>query len=289
MQFNTLDQGTYTEMRNTVLKILENPFLARDQNTALYGNIYDVCGNPTVGYGYDLTQHADSAIRTTFLKAFGLSSDADDSAIQAASPVLAEGLERIAGFKSGSLSAADLCEWRPETPLLDDAHATALLSQILDQSYEGLLDSALRRRCPGVTVPASRERVALCSLVFNGGPGLIGPGLGAALAGKNRAEAWWQIRWNSNASGNFGLAVRRAYEGTLFGLYIDPATVSRPEAVQVEQMDKAHDSALRSLNSRFAKAPSDADANYKELLGYLPETKVPTLDEALAPAKAMTG
>ncbi|EKV31626.1 hemolysin related protein [Caenispirillum salinarum AK4] len=277
MQFHDLDDAAYAAMRDTVIKVLENPFLARGQQAELYGNIYDVLGNPTVGYGYDLTQHDMDAITQSLTKAFdGAGEDT----------MLAMALEKIGAWKAGSLSARDPCAWRPKTPLLDDARATRLLSEMVEAMYEPALDSALARRCPGVTVPRSRERAALVSLVFNGGPGMVGPGLGAALAAGNRAECWWQIRWASNGGNSAGIATRRAYEGTLFGLYDDPRAVPPAEAAQVDAMDKAHADRLKALNARFADAAASADRNYPELLGYLPEGRVPTLDDALAPAQA---
>lgn len=278
MQFHALDTAAYGQMRDTIIKVLENPFLARGQQSALYGNIYDVLGNPTVGYGYDLTQHGMDAIRAALTSAFqGAGADA----------LLAEGLEKIEAWKGGSLSARDLCAWRPTSPFLDDARATRLLAEVVDATYEPALDSAVARRAPGVTVPQSKERAALVSLVFNGGSGMIGPGLGAALKARDRAECWWQIRWASNGGNNTGIATRRAYEGTLFGLYENPEAVTTAEAAQVGAMKQAHGSKLTDLNARFPNAAPDADRNYPELLEYLAERKVPTLEQALAPATAV--
>ncbi|MGH8625142.1 MAG: hypothetical protein ACREYC_07695, partial [Gammaproteobacteria bacterium] len=63
----------------------------------------------------------------------------------------------------------------------------------------------------------SKERIALVSLAFNNGGELLGPKLAAALKSGDRAEAWYEIRYRSNADGVN--ANRRYKESDLFGLY----------------------------------------------------------------------
>jgi GH24 family phage-related lysozyme (muramidase) len=67
----------------------------------------------------------------------------------------------------------------------------------------------------------SLEYVALLDMVYNGGTGLIGNSLSSALSADNRAEAWYQIRYNSNGgtSRSKGLANRRVAESNIFNLY----------------------------------------------------------------------
>jgi len=71
-------------------------------------------------------------------------------------------------------------------------------------------------------VPFSRERIALFSLAFNtkdGKTSLLGKNLATALDNNNRAEAWYEIRYNSNGNKSGGIAKRRFAESSLFGLY----------------------------------------------------------------------
>ncbi len=62
----------------------------------------------------------------------------------------------------------------------------------------------------------SQELAALLSLAYTS-PTLIGPRLTAALQNQDHSEAWYEIRYNSNAGGIH--ASRRYREADLFGLY----------------------------------------------------------------------
>lgn len=64
----------------------------------------------------------------------------------------------------------------------------------------------------------TREMVALTSLAYTA-PTLIGPGLKWAIKYGNRAEAWFQIRYQSNSDAAH--AKRRFVESEIFGLYAD--------------------------------------------------------------------
>ena len=74
-----------------------------------------------------------------------------------------------------------------------------------------------------ITLAKSLERVALVSLAYNSS-GLLGTNLKAAINANDRAEAWFEIRYNSNGgdsrekSGR-GIARRRYIESEIFGLY----------------------------------------------------------------------
>lgn len=74
----------------------------------------------------------------------------------------------------------------------------------------------------------SKERIALVSLAFNNGGALLGPKLAAALKSGDRAEAWYEIRYRSNADGVN--ANRRYKESDLFGLYDENATAEDHKA-----------------------------------------------------------
>jgi Ca2+-binding RTX toxin-like protein len=63
----------------------------------------------------------------------------------------------------------------------------------------------------------SKELAALDSIAYNG-PGLIGPGLANALDDDDRAQAWYEILYNSGNTDNAGLMNRHIAEANLFGL-----------------------------------------------------------------------
>ena len=124
------------------------------------------------------------------------------------------------------------------------------------EGYEELLDTWLNRTGvggiqPGLRDHNNKERLALLSLAFNsktfgkdqtntpwidaGLPTLLGPKLTNALIYDNRAEAWYEIRYGSNAAGIHG--DRRYKEANLFGLYnTDPANVTEAEAKEIMRM-----------------------------------------------------
>lgn len=88
-------------------------------------------------------------------------------------------------------------------------------------------------------IPDSKERTALFSLAYNA-PSLIGPKLTAAIEDGNRAEAWYEIRYNSNGDHSLGIANRRYVEANRFDLFDDTGDVGRREAVAVGKMYTDH-------------------------------------------------
>lgn len=87
-------------------------------------------------------------------------------------------------------------------------------------------------------MPLSLERVAFVSLTYNRGVGAVNKRMQAfvsAIQNENRAEAWYQIRYNSfTASGleNPGLPKRRYLESGMFGLYGDQTKMTPPEILK---------------------------------------------------------
>jgi len=95
------------------------------------------------------------------------------------------------------------------------------------RGYETILDNWLADN--GIAaIGQSRECIVLLSLAYNGKDknhdgysDLLGPNLAAALKAGDRAEAWYEIRYNSNGGDTRipGIAKRRFYEADTFGLY----------------------------------------------------------------------
>ncbi len=129
----------------------------------------------------------------------------------------------------------------------------------------------------------SRESLALMSLVFNA-PGLIGPGLTAALINRDRAEAWYQIRHYSNGGANSneknGIAKRRYFEASTFGLYNDPGDVTLEEGTAVLKMYEDHKNKIDAYEKKFEKEVENANRDY----ALKPPDVVLTLEESLKPA-----
>ncbi len=85
---------------------------------------------------------------------------------------------------------------------------------LLARTDPAIGDPATRATALFNSLDQSREMMALSSMAFNG-PGLIGLKLTAALYYGDRAEAWYEIRYNSGASH----ASRRFLEADTFALY----------------------------------------------------------------------
>ena len=125
--------------------------------------------------------------------------------------------------------------------LVDDATA-ALIAKIGQPTFSALA--------------GSNEMVALLSMTFNS-PKLIGPNLIYALQTGNRAEAWYEIRYQSNreqvTAPNLanGIANRRYAEAGLFGLEED-APMSEPEAKSIFRMYTEHRATILDYEQKFS-------------------------------------
>lgn len=108
----------------------------------------------------------------------------------------------------------------------------------------------------------TREMAALLSLAYNG-TSLIGPGLTNALWNGNRAEAWYEIRYQSNNGADLtlrpGLAKRHYMESQVFGLYDNPNSVTLDEAKQAYRMLQKHRTDIVSYEQQYG-VPIDGSA-----------------------------
>ena len=148
-----------------------------------------------------------------------------------------------------------------------------------------------------LALPDSRERLALVSVTYNRGVGAMKdhPVLDAIEAG-DRAEAWYQLRyncWGSNATAEAGLRKRRLAEAQVFGLYDDPDQVGRDEALSVLGMAEQRREAMDAVEKRFGQTIDGTDGK-RDLVALANRDypaiteafgEVPTLREALDPAR----
>lgn len=156
-------------------------------------------------------------------------------------------------------------------------------------------------------MPLSDERVALTSVAYNRGPGaLLGSSrrpehpVMAAIREGDRAEAWYQLRyncWGTRSEDEGGLRKRRFAEAQVFGLYDDPLRVSADEAHSVLAMFNRNRAVIDRVEARFGAplgAPparpdriAQANRDYPELTALY--GRVPTLGAALEPARRALG
>lgn len=162
--------------------------------------------------------------------------------------------------------------------------------------------STYERPAMNLGMPFSDERAVVVSLTYNRGDGRMAThmqGFNYAIADGDRAEAWYQIRYNSKGTNDspgaqLGLRARRNMESEIFGLYNDPLNVSTDEARSVYRMFQLHrDDILKNerdwgvdLDGTPARrnAIVQANNNYPDLVReYGP---VQTLSAALEPARS---
>jgi hypothetical protein len=108
-----------------------------------------------------------------------------------------------------------------------------------------------------ISIPLSNERLALVSLSYNGA---LGPSLKSAIESGNRAEAWYQIRYQSNGDKAGGIAKRRYYESEIFGLTDND--VSAEEFAQIKAMFSKNRSIIESYEAKYSSVIPDGDATY---------------------------
>jgi len=242
----------------------------------------DSKGIPTLGVGYALIVEQDGVFQrrdtlstdlalagTTLTKADNdLLADIED-ALNAGNVTRAKSL--VPPFRVGENSAA---QNRFSFPLITEAQFQPLFTQLIDEAT-----TTLRSRIGQEVfspLAGSNEMVALLSLTFNN-PSLIGSNLIAALQNGDRAEAWYQIRYQSNREQSDGIANRRYAESDLFGLYNSgdgsaaTATPDTPEAKQVLAMYTAHRQDIERYEGQFSP--------------FAPQAPQHGIDFALAPAR----
>lgn len=128
---------------------------------------------------------------------------------------------------------------------------------VLAPDFETEIDNRIK-----TGIPKSDERIVLFSLAWNNASELLGPGLKAAIVANSRAEAWYEIRYNSNGDQLNGIAKRRYYEGDYFELYNDQNSVNESEALSVGRMYTKYRTDFRSYDKKYGSQISAANADY---------------------------
>jgi len=258
-RFHLLSEDEYKAARLQLLSIAEGVKKAPYIDTDRTG------GRPTIGIGFNLTQ---KHILTTVLEGFGFDwttqRDVDyrteiedvinDPYTPSSGPndpqhqKLRDDLNEIMGRRAAEIGVGARTSFAYNT--VEEMQGTFDNNKNLAPFYEKKLDIWLSNKAetgfpgnPSKTnigpVPFSRERIALFSLAFNtkdGKTSLLGPSLARALDNNNRAEAWYEIRYNSNGNEKGGIAKRRFAESSLFGLY-------EPESIWDEADDAWYEEA----------------------------------------------
>lgn len=156
-------------------------------------------------------------------------------------------------------------------------------------------------------MPRSDERIALVSLAYNRGVGMLNGmpvsnvpehAVVDAVRDGDRAEAWFQMRyncWGSNNDAEAGLRKRRFAEAQVFGLYDDPNNVTPDEARNVYRMYQLHRDEIDRVERGFGVTVegevaqrnriAQANRDYPALVHEY--GNVPNIADALGPARTV--
>ena len=173
--------------------------------------------------------------------------------------------------------------------VLTEAESDRLLRSSI-RDYEGPAIAA--------GMPLSDERIAVVSVTYNRGPGAMRDHAAmTAIRDGNRAEAWYQLRyncWGSREDREGGLRKRRFAESEIFGLYDDPQAVSAEEAAAVYRMYREHHAEIDAVERRFGMTVDGLEArpnriahanrDYPDIVAMYGE--VQTIADSLEPARS---
>lgn len=263
MDVRELERAEYERKLRTVIAGTEG----------LHAQVQDVGdGRATIGWGYTLNRNNNVEIWTR-------------SGIEL-TPAQRATLERVDQAPRGDKTRIGLGFDRTLTEAESDRLFVASL-----QEYEGPAISA--------GLPLSDERVALVSVTYNRGVGALrNHPVVDALRDQDRAEAWYQLRyncWGSNEDVEGGLRKRRFAESEILGLYDDPANVGVREAADVYAMYRTHRLDIDRVERAFGVATdgtrarpdriAQANRDYPEIVAEYGNVR--TLEDSLAPARTV--
>ncbi|MFH2044149.1 MAG: hypothetical protein ABIK92_03265 [Pseudomonadota bacterium] len=239
-----------------------------------------ILGYPTIGLGFKIDLSNIDSILEGMQFDFSLQAPAGESGY----------IKQIKGvinkYGTKKLTATQFTQYKNDLDAIMAARATAygkgrtefkyLTNAEVKTSYDLIVDVTYEERVSKwlgentstnptlntqyTIVPKGYERLALLSLCYNGYIGYddvtkkpVGsPSLRKALlVDGNRAEAWYQIRYNTPSSKErltqisyladmFNKIKRNFFESELLGLYDDPNNVGTDEAKQVYRMLQTH-------------------------------------------------
>jgi GH24 family phage-related lysozyme (muramidase) len=221
--FSNLSTTAYENFRDAILKEIEG-FRSKPY--------VDTVGHPTIGYGADLRDNTSYSNTIPYL---GLSPSEEAlfrSTVQQNYPNTAALTAALsnAGLSSVSISQTDAFS----------------VFQLSIPTYENRVNNWLSG------IPESSERAVLVSMAYNG---LINtgtsPSLRQAVIDNDRAEAWYNIRYDSNggSSRGPGIANRRYVESQIFKLFSDPSLTL--EQLQAMRMFTKHRVKILSEENQF--------------------------------------
>jgi hypothetical protein len=262
--------GTYEADRTNLLERIENLELLRDDLSQLRPHV-DRKNSIAIGFGLDLLGNKIGTLDPN-TGTYESGSINDLLTRAGVAPLSAQDVSLISqakSLKTKSRTTLDSIAKRFQLNLGNTVTAENILKLDLELR-EARLTAFLAQN--QVTIGLSRERVALMSMYFNSTPqfksgvevgnNLIGNKLLEALRTGNRAEAWFEIRYDTNAESKRtdaasqavtkGIANRRVEESDIFGLYngLGPG-IPEAEAKDVLRMYTVHRNEIQVYENQF--------------------------------------
>ncbi len=242
----TYDSGNYETDRDNFFKSVEN---STSNKTTPY---YDT--SVAIGYGFDLLRRSNSEINVWL----GRVNEILDTSIQL-TPADENRLDELRAMSKQQL-AQQKNNLGLNLTLPDETYAATLLNTYLVYPQDGLEDTF--DRIPDLDiVEESKERMVLLSLRYQNTT-LVGERLKAAINNDNRAEAWYEIRYQSNLDGIH--ATRRFRESDLFELY-DSGNLTdeqeKAQAKEVMRMYTRHHDTIISYENKYIESIAAAESN----------------------------
>ena len=269
-----LDEDIYKAQRYALIKSLEE-----NGNVSLTGYIdTEAARIPTIGIGFNIGSNL-----VVILKGMGVSVPTSEFELPYFNRLLA-----IANSRSYHRTAAD--QLRLQTDLnkvmADRAADVNIVDAKLKTTFEFSTESQVQSVFSSIastydqkivtwekqygispadatipSLPFSPELLVLFSLAYNNGgkegASLLGPGLANAIKTDDRAEAWYEIRYNSNAEQLLGLAKRRIIESEVFGLYDSQSGPTLEEAQETYRMLTLHRRDIFDQEAKWGETPLD--------------------------------
>lgn len=229
LNYDPLTQQQYVDLLVSFISSQEGHAATRYQNRD---------DHTTIGYGYTFYRDNNLAL----WQAAGI-------ALTPAEVALLQSVDAASASQKDSLALQF-------TRNISQTEAIALLRQTYPE-YEGPANVLL-------AMPFSEERIAFVSLTYNRGVLAVTTKMQAfftAIENQDRAEAWYQIRYNSNArqydadltAMANGITNRRIAESNLFSLYDNPGQgMGEAEAKEVLRMYTTHRAEIDTYESKFS-------------------------------------
>ena len=218
----------------------------------------DSRGLISIGVGFNLHE---PHVRAAVLAEFGVQNAGNDATYYAQLVSVLSGTYIGSVAQANALSDLDRIMAARIAGDQFDFVNSAPVKAVFDSLAPGY-EAIVNQKTPGLA-PYSAERIALFSIAYNtkNGNGL-GKLLKDAVASGNRAEAWFEIRFNTNptSSDQNGIARHRCYESQTFGLYDQGAAPTAEDARQVYAMLARHRGEILAYEAAFG-TPPDSPTN----------------------------